>query len=87
VGQRERQHGAVIDAANAGGRIVSCLHLGAERAGLEADARARARRDREAARRSGLNYDVLRMPWYSENYYRRACASAIEHGAIYGATG
>jgi NAD(P)H dehydrogenase (quinone) len=36
--------------------------------------------------KSGLNHDVLRMPWYSENY-TGALGPAIEHGAIYGATG
>jgi len=86
VGQRERQHGAVIDAAKKAGASYlaytsvlnaqdSKLLLAAEHVLTE-----------NLLGKSGLNYDVLRMPWYSENY-TSALAPSIEHGAIYGATG
>jgi NAD(P)H dehydrogenase (quinone) len=86
VGQRERQHGAVIDAAKKAGvsylAYTSVLNAQDSKLLLAAEHVL----TENLLGKSGLNYDVLRMPWYSENY-TGALAPAIEHGAIYGATG
>jgi NAD(P)H dehydrogenase (quinone) len=86
VGQRERQHGAIMEAAKRAGvsylAYTSILNAQASRLKLAAEHAA----TEKLLEASGLNFDVLRMPWYSENY-TMALASAIEHGAIYGATG
>ena len=86
VGQRERQHGAVIEAAKRAGvsylAYTSVLNAQASQLMLAAEHAA----TEKLLEASGLNFDVLRMPWYSENY-TMALAPAIEHGAIYGATG
>ena len=86
VGQRERQHGAAIDAAKEAGvsylAYTSVLNAQASKLLLAAEHVL----TENLLAKSGLNYDVLRMPWYSENY-TGALAPAIEHGAIYGATG
>jgi NAD(P)H dehydrogenase (quinone) len=86
VGQRERQHGNAIEAAKAAG--VSYLAytsvLNAQQSKLLMAPEHVLTENLLA--KSGLNYDVLRMPWYSENY-TGALGPAIEHGAIYGAAG
>ena len=86
VGQRERQHGAIMEAAKQAGvsylAYTSVLNAQASRLMLAAEHAA----TEKLLEASGLNFDVLRMPWYSENY-TMALAPAIEHGAIYGATG
>jgi len=86
VGQRERQHGAVIEAAKKAGvsylAYTSVLNAQASKLLLAAEHVL----TENLLGNSGLNYDVLRMPWYSENY-TGALGPAIEHGAIYGATG
>lgn len=86
VGQRERQHGAVIDAAKKAGvgylAYTSVLNAQDSKLLLAAEHVL----TENLLARSGLNYDVLRMPWYSENY-TGALAPAIAQGAIYGATG
>ncbi|HEU4652025.1 MAG TPA: SDR family oxidoreductase [Croceibacterium sp.] len=86
VGQRERQHGAVIEAAKRAGvsylAYTSVLNAQASKLLLAAEHVL----TENLLQKSGLNYDVLRMPWYSENY-TGALAPAIEQGAIYGATG
>lgn len=86
VGQRERQHGAIMEAAKRAGvsylAYTSVLNAQASRLMLAAEHAA----TEKLLEASGLNFDVLRMPWYSENY-TMALAPAIEHGAIYGATG
>ena len=86
VGQRERQHGAVLAAAKKAGvsylAYTSVLNAQASRLMLAPEHVA----TEKLLENSGLNYDVLRMPWYSENYVG-ALGPAIEHGAIYGATG
>jgi NAD(P)H dehydrogenase (quinone) len=86
VGQRERQHGAVIDAAKKAGvsylAYTSVLNAQSSKLLLAAEHVL----TENLLAKSGLNYDVLRMPWYSENY-TGSLAPAIEHGAIYGATG
>jgi NAD(P)H dehydrogenase (quinone) len=86
VGQRERQHGAVIEAAKAAGvsylAYTSVLNAQASKLMLAPEHVA----TEKLLENSGLNYDVLRMPWYSENYVG-ALQPSIEHGAIYGASG
>ena len=86
VGQRERQHGAVIDAAKRAGvsylAYTSVLNAQGSKLALAGEHVL----TEKLLETSGLNYDVLRMPWYSENYVG-ALAPAVEHGAIYGATG
>jgi NAD(P)H dehydrogenase (quinone) len=86
VGQRERQHGAVIEAAKKAGvqylAYTSVLNAQASKLMLAPEHVA----TEKLLENSDLNYDVLRMPWYSENY-TGALGAAIEHGAIYGATG
>jgi NAD(P)H dehydrogenase (quinone) len=86
VGQRERQHGAVIEAAKKAGvsylAYTSVLNAQGSKLLLAAEHVL----TEKLLEKSGLNYDVLRMPWYSENY-TGALAPAIEHGAIFGATG
>src|SRR4029079_17891679 len=67
VGQRERQHGAVIEAAKKAG--VSYLAytsvLNAQNSKLLMAPEHKITENLLA--QSGLNYDLLRMPWYSEN--------------------
>lgn len=86
VGQRERQHGNVIEAAKQAGvsylAYTSVLNAQGSKLALAGEHVLTER----LLEKSGLNYDVLRMPWYTENY-TGALAPSIEHGAIYGATG
>ena len=86
VGQRERQHGAIMEAAKRAGvsylAYTSVLNAQASRLKLAAEHAA----TEKLLETSGLNFDVLRMPWYSENY-TGTLGPAIEHGAIYGAAG
>jgi NAD(P)H dehydrogenase (quinone) len=86
VGERERQHGAAIEAAKAAGvsylAYTSILNAQASKLALAGEHAL----TEKLLEKSGLNYDLLRMPWYSENY-TGALTPSIEHGAIYGATG
>lgn len=86
VGQRERQHGNVIQAAKKNGvsylAYTSILNAQNSRLALAPEHVA----TENLLAQSGLNYDLLRNGWYSENY-TGALQPAIEHGAIYGATG
>lgn len=86
VGQRERQHGNVIEAAKRNGvsylAYTSILNAQNSRLALAPEHVA----TENLLAQSGLNYDLLRNGWYSENY-TGALQPAIEHGAIYGATG
>lgn len=86
VGNRARQHKAVIDAAKAAGVSFiaytsllkadsSPLMLAEEHRATEADLAA-----------SGIAHVILRNGWYLENY-AAAIASGLEHGAIAGAAG
>jgi NAD(P)H dehydrogenase (quinone) len=85
-GQRERQQGAVVEAAKKAGAsylaYTSVLNAQASKLKLAPEHVATER----LLENSGLNHDLLRMPWYSENYVG-ALKPSIEHGAIYGATG
>jgi len=86
VGQRERQHGAVIEAAKAAG--VSYLAytsiLKGDRSRLALAPEHVATEKLLAA--SGLNHDVLRNGWYSENY-TGGLAQSLESGKVFGAVG
>lgn len=86
VGQRERQHGNVIRAAEKAGvsylAYTSVLNARASRLALAGEHALTEKLLEE----SKLNHDVLRMPWYSENY-TGALGPAIEQGVIYGASG
>lgn len=86
VGQRERQHGAIVEAAKRAGvsylAYTSILNAQGSKLALAPEHVA----TEKLLEASGLNHDVLRMPWYSENYVG-ALKPSIEHGAIYGATG
>lgn len=86
VGQRVRQHGAMIDAARAAGvgfvAYTSILHADRSTIGL-----AEEHRQTEALlRAAGLAHALLRNGWYSENY-TGALGASIAHGAIIGASG
>lgn len=86
LGERPRQHQAVIDAAKQAGvgyiAYTSILRadetpikLGAEHRATEASLKA-----------SGLSYDLLRNGWYNENYIG-ALKPQVEAGVITGAQG
>lgn len=86
VGQRLRQHRAVIDAAaTAGVRFIcytSILHADSSTIGL-----AEEHRQTEAAiKASSLPFALLRNGWYSENY-TGALAPSLQFGMIAGSSG
>jgi NAD(P)H dehydrogenase (quinone) len=86
VGQRGRQHGNVIEAAKKAGAkylaYTSILNARNSKLALAPE----HKETEELLENSGLNHDVLRMPWYSDNYVG-GLAPAIEAGAVYGASG
>lgn len=86
LGQRPRQHQAVIDAAKEAGvgyiAYTSILH--ADRSPIKLGEEHRATEAALAA--SGLAYDLLRNGWYNENYVMAVAAQA-EAGVITGAQG
>nr|WP_166180626.1 SDR family oxidoreductase [Altererythrobacter segetis] len=86
VGQRGRQHGNVIEAAKKNGvsylAYTSILNARNSRLALAPE----HKETEEILEKAGINHDVLRMPWYSDNYVG-GLAPAIEQGAIYGAAG
>ncbi|HWK41279.1 MAG TPA: SDR family oxidoreductase [Croceibacterium sp.] len=86
VGQRERQHGNVIDAAKDAG--VSYLAytsiLKGDKSRLQLAPEHVATEKLLAS--SGLNYDVLRNGWYSENYVG-GLAHSVAAGKIFAAVG
>ncbi len=83
VGQRERQHGAVIVAAREAGvgHIVytSVLHADTSSLSLAHEHRATEAMLRE----SGIAHTILRNGWYTENY-TASVAPAVTHGAVIG---
>ena len=86
VGQRERQHKAVIDAAkDAGvGLLAYTSILNADSSPL---ALAREHRATEVLlRSSGVPFVLLRNGWYTENFAAGA-ATAVALGALYGCAG
>jgi NAD(P)H dehydrogenase (quinone) len=86
VGQRGRQHGNIIAAAKKAGvgylAYTSILNARNSKLALAPE----HKETEEILENSGLNHDVLRMPWYSDNYVG-GLGPAIEAGAIYGAAG
>lgn len=86
LGQRPRQHAAVIDAARAAGvgYIAYTSILEAPTTPIRLGGEHRATEESLAA--SGLPYDLLRMGWYNENYIG-ALPAQIEYGVITGAQG
>ena len=86
IGQREVQHGAVIDAAKQAGvkfiAYTSLLHADSSPLGLAAEHRA----TEALLARSGIDYALLRNGWYSENY-AASIAPALSHHALIGAAG
>ena len=84
VGQREKQHRAVIDAAKKA-RIKLLVYTSILRADTSTLALAKEHKDTESyIRASGLPFVFLRNGWYLENQ-TTALASALEHGVILGA--
>ncbi len=86
VGQRARQHKAVIDAAVKAGvgfvAYTSILHADTSPLGL-----AEEHRQTEAMlKASGLPFALLRNGWYTENFALRIPA-ALEYGVLAGAAG
>lgn len=86
VGQRERQHGALIDAAKAAGvsylAYTSILKGDQSRLALAPEHVA----TEKLLKNSGLNHDILRNGWYSENY-TAGLGPSLESGKIFGAVG
>lgn len=86
LGERPRQHAAVIDAAKAAGvgymAYTSILH--ADRSPIRLGEEHRATEASLAA--SGLSYDLLRNGWYNENYIHSLKAQ-VAAGEITGAQG
>lgn len=86
LGQRPRQHAAVIDAARAAGvsYMLYTSILEADTTPIKLGAEHKATEDSLAA--SGLVHDIARLGWYSENYLG-ALPIQVEHGVITGAQG
>jgi NAD(P)H dehydrogenase (quinone) len=86
VGERERQHSNVIGAAKDAGvsyiAYTSILKGDKSRLALAPEHVA----TEKLLANSGLNYDLLRNGWYSENY-TGALAQAVQSGKIFGAVG
>ena len=86
IGQRARQHKAVIDAAKRGGvkllAYTSVLHADTSVLGLAGE-----HRETEAhIRASGVPAVLLRHGWYTENY-TMGVPTALKLGAVYGCAG
>jgi NAD(P)H dehydrogenase (quinone) len=75
VGQRERQHGAVIDAAEKAGVSYLAYSSVLNARGSKLLLAAEHVLTEKLLENSDLNYDVLRMPWYSENYTGGRCCA------------
>lgn len=86
LGQRPRQHAAVIDAAKAAGvsYILYTSILNAPATPIRLGAEHKATEESLAA--SGLPYDLARMGWYNENYIG-ALPAQVQFGLITGAQG
>ena len=86
IGQRAKQHKAVIDAAKRAGvkllAYTSVLRADTSPLGLAAE-----HKETEAAiRASGVPFVLLRHGWYTENY-TAGIPGALAHGAVYGCAG
>jgi len=86
VGQRVRQHSAVVDAAKAAGvqRIVYTSILRADSSTLPLAPEHKA--TEALLRRSGIAYILLRNSWYLENYTDQV-GQYLARGEIVGAAG
>jgi NAD(P)H dehydrogenase (quinone) len=86
VGQRVRQHGAVLDAARSAGvqRIAYTSILRADTTTLPLAPEHKA--TEELVRESGIAHTLLRNSWYVENYTDQV-GQYLERGEIVGATG
>ncbi len=87
VGQREKQHRAVLDALKKTGGVrllvyTSLLHADTSGISLAPEHKA----TEEAIRASGIPYVFLRNGWYLENYTENL-APALQHGAFIGSAG
>ncbi|HEY0210529.1 SDR family oxidoreductase [Acerihabitans sp.] len=86
LGQRTRQHGAVIDAARRAGvtllAYTSLLHADTSPLGLGAEHRA----TEALLRDSGLPVVLLRNGWYNENH-AAGIPAALAHHALAGSAG
>lgn len=86
VGQREAQHRAVIEAAQAAGvgfiAYTSLLHADTSPLGLGAEHRA----TEALLKASGIPFALLRNGWYTENY-AASIPPALAHHAFIGAAG
>jgi len=86
IGQRAKQHQAVIDAAKRAGvkllAYTSVLHADTSVLGLASE-----HKETEAAiRASGVPFVLLRNGWYTENY-AMGIPTALAMGAVYGCAG
>lgn len=86
LGQRPRQHAAVIAAAKQAGLsyIAYTSILNAPTTPIRLGAEHKATEDSLAA--GGVSYDLLRNGWYSENYFM-ALPMQLEAGVVTGAQG
>jgi len=86
VGQREAQHKAVIEAAQAAGvsfiAYTSLLHADTSPLGLGVEHRA----TEALLKASGIPFALLRNGWYTENY-AASIPPALAHHAFIGAAG
>jgi len=86
VGQRVKQHRAVIDAAKRAGvkllAYTSILRCDTSPMGLAAE----HKETEVLIRASGIPFTLLRNSWYTENY-TAGIPAALAHGAIYGCAG
>ncbi len=86
IGQRAKQHKAVIDAAKRAG-VELLAYTSVLRADTSVLALADEHRETEAAiRASGVPYVLLRNGWYTENY-AMGIPAALSLGAVYGCAG
>jgi NAD(P)H dehydrogenase (quinone) len=86
VGQRAKQHRAVIDAARRAGvkllAYTSVLRADTSPLGLAAE----HKETETLIRASGIPYALLRNGWYTENY-TAGISGALAHGTVYGCAG
>ncbi|MEN0058077.1 MAG: SDR family oxidoreductase [Bdellovibrio sp.] len=86
VGARVRQHKTVIDAAKKYGQLELLAYTSILRADTSPLLLGQEHRETEQLiKESGIPYSLLRNGWYTENYTGSA-KSALEHGALFGAT-
>ena len=86
IGQRAKQHRAVIDAAKKAGvkllAYTSVLRADTSPRGLAAE----HKETETYIRASGVPFVLLRHGWYTENY-TAGIPGALAHGAVYGCAG